>query len=65
MGTGERVVEEGANLVGGFGREYVLELASLLLDFGFAVHGERVGEEAFRQAVTSDDVGGALVSAGG
>ena len=65
MRASERVVEEGANLVGGFGREYVLELASLLLDFGFTVHGERVGEESFRQAVAADDVGGALVSARG
>ena len=40
MGTGERVVEEGANFVGGFGREYVLEFAGLLLDFCFTVHGE-------------------------
>ena len=65
MGAGERVVEEGADLVGGFAREYVLELASLLLDFRFTVHGERIGEQAFRQAVAADDVGGALVSAGG
>jgi len=40
VGAGERVVEEGADLVGGFGREYVLELTSLLLDFRFTVHGE-------------------------
>jgi len=44
----ERVVEEGADLVGGFGGEDVLELAGLLFDFGFAVHGEGIGEEAFR-----------------
>src|SRR5271157_5215423 len=65
MGTRQRVVEEGADLVSGFGREYVLELASLLLDFGFAVHGERIGEEAFGQAVAADDIGGALVSTRG
>ena len=65
MRAGERVVEEGANLVGGFGREYVLELTSLLLDFRFTVHRERVGEKTLRQPVASDDVGGALVSAGG
>jgi hypothetical protein len=40
------MVEKSANLVGGFGRKDVLELARLLLDFGFAVHGERVGEQA-------------------
>ncbi len=65
MGAGERVVEESADFVGGFGREDVLELAGLLLDFGFAVHGEGIGEEAFRQPVTADDVGGTLVSARG
>ena len=41
----------------------MLELAGLLLDFGFAVHGERIGEEALGQAVAADDVGGALMSA--
>jgi hypothetical protein len=40
VGAGERVVEEGTDLVRGFGREDVLELAGLLLDFGFAIHGE-------------------------
>jgi hypothetical protein len=43
----------------------VLELAGLLLDFGFAVHGERVGEETLGQPVTADNVGGALMSARG
>ena len=62
MGAGARVVEEGADLVGGFGREYVLELAGLLLDFGFAIHGERIGEEALGEAVAADDVGSTLVS---
>jgi hypothetical protein len=65
VGAGERVVEEGADFVGGFGREDVLELAGLLLDFGFAVHGERIGEEALGQAMAADDVGGALMSARG
>ena len=40
----------------------MLELAGLLLDFGFAVHGERIREEALGQAVAADDVGGALVT---
>ena len=56
------MIEESADLVGGFGREDVLELASLLLDFGFAIHGERIGEEALGETVTADDVGGALVA---
>lgn len=62
MGAGARVVEESADLVGRFGREYVLELAGLLFDFSFAVHGEGIGEEALGQAMAADDVGGALVS---
>jgi hypothetical protein len=41
----ERVVEKSANLVGSLRREYVLELAGLLLDFCLAIHGERIGEE--------------------
>ena len=47
MGTSQRVVKKSADLVGGFGREDVLELAGLLFDLGFAIHGKRVGEEAF------------------
>jgi hypothetical protein len=35
-----------ADLIGSFRREDVLELAGLLLDFGFAVHGEAVGKKA-------------------
>jgi len=63
VGAGQWVVEEGTDLVGGFGRKYVFELAGLLLDFTFAVHGQRIGEQTLGQAVTADDVGGALVSA--
>jgi len=40
------MVEKRADLVGGLGGKDVLKLAGLLLDFGFAVHGERVGEQA-------------------
>lgn len=64
MRAGARVVEEDADLVGGFGGQDVLELTGLLLDFGFAVHGQRVGEQAFGEAVAADDVGGTLLSAG-
>ncbi len=59
------MVEELANLVGGFGGKDVLELAGLLLDFGFAVHGKRIGEQALGQAVAADDVGSALMAARG
>ena len=64
MRTSKRVVEEGADLVGGFGRKDVLELAGLLLDFAFAVHGERISKQALGQAMAADDVGRALVSTG-
>jgi hypothetical protein len=63
MRASQGMVEEGADLVGRFGRKYVLELAGLLLDFGFAVHGERIGEKALGQTMTANDVGGALISA--
>src|SRR5579863_1814173 len=62
--AGARVAQKRANLVGGFGGEDVLELAGLLLDLGLAVHGKAVGEQAFRQSVATDDVGGALTAAG-
>lgn len=51
-----RVTEEGADAVGHFRREHVLELASLLRDdFGvFDMQG--VGEQAFCETVAADDV---------
>ena len=65
MRASARVAEEGAYLVGGFGREDVLELAGLLFDFGLAVHGEAVGEQSLSQAVAANDVSGALTAARG
>src|SRR5580692_2108463 len=62
--AGAGVAQECADFIGGFGRKNVLELAGLLLDFGFAVHGEAVGEQALSQTVTANDVGGALTAAG-
>ncbi len=47
--------QERAYLVRRFWREDVFELAGLLLDFGFAVHGQAVGEEALGQAMAPDD----------
>ena len=49
-----------ADLIGGFRREDVLKLASLLLDFRFAVHSEAVGEKPLRQTVTANDVSRSL-----
>ena len=57
-----RMSEERADLVGGSRRENVLELAGLLLDFGFAVHGEAIGEQAFGQPVTANDASGAATA---
>src|ERR1700752_171924 len=57
------VSEEGANLVSRFRGEDVLELASLLLDLGFAIHGEAVGKEALGQAMATNDTASAFASA--
>src|SRR5271166_370781 len=65
MRAGARMAQKCAYFVGGFGREDVLELARLLLDFGLAVHGEAVGEQALGQTVAADNVCGALTAAGG
>ena len=54
--------EERADFIRSFGRQDVLKLASLLLDFRFAIHGQRVGEEALRETMTPDNVGGPLLS---
>ena len=44
MRTGAGVAEEGTDLFRRFGRQDVLKLAGLLLDFGFAVERQAVGE---------------------
>ena len=56
MRARRRVTEEGADAVGHFRREYMLELAGLLCDdFGvFDMQG--VGEQAFCETVAADDV---------
>lgn len=63
MGAGLWVAEERADFVRRFGRQDVFELASLLLDFGFAVHGETVGEKALCQTMPPNDASRALASA--
>lgn len=62
MGAGARVAQKRADLIGSFGREDVFELAGLLLNFGFAVERETVGEEALGEAVAANDVGGFLTA---
>ena len=57
------VSKESADLVSRFGRKDVLELAGLLLDLGFAVHGQAIGKQSLRQAVTADDAAGAFAAA--
>jgi hypothetical protein len=64
VGAGAGVAQEGADLVGGLGGQNVFELAGLLFDFGFTVHGEAVGEQALGQAMAADNIGGALAAAG-
>ena len=51
------------DLVGRFGREYVFELASLLLDFGFAIHCQAVGKQSLGQAMAANDATGTLAPA--
>src|SRR6202158_2411224 len=63
VGTGPGMAEEAANLVCGFGREYVFALARLLLDLRFAVESQAVRKEPLGQAVAANDVGGAEASA--
>src|SRR5580658_11080481 len=65
VGAGARVTEERADFIGGLGRENVFELAGLLLDFRFAVHGQAVGEKPLRQTMTANDAAGALAAACG
>src|SRR5947209_20619172 len=62
MRAGPWMPQKSADLVRCLGRQDVLELASLLLDFGFAVHGEAVGEETLGQPVPSNDAGCAFAS---
>ena len=58
------MAQERTDLVSGFRRKNVFEFASLLFDFSLAVHGEAIGEQALREAVAANDVGGALTAPG-
>src|SRR5207245_11748802 len=64
MRTSARMPEEGANLVGSFRRQNVLEFAGLLFDFRFAVHGQAVGEQPLGKAVAADDAASPFPTAG-
>jgi hypothetical protein len=50
------VTEEGADAVGHFGSEHVLELTGLPRDDVGVLDMQGVGEEALRQTVPADDV---------
>jgi len=62
MGTGLGMAEKGADLVGSFGRENVLELASLLLDFVFVLYFQGLREQSFCKPMTSYDIGSTLLT---
>src|SRR3984957_431338 len=64
VGTSPGMSEEAADLVGGFRRQDVFELAGLLLDFGLAIQGQAVSEETFGQTMPANDIGRPLSSTG-
>src|SRR5207247_8399778 len=55
-----RMTQKRADLVRGFGREDVFELARLLLDFRLAIQSQAVSKQPLREPVPANDVGGAL-----
>ena len=55
--------EKRADLVGRFRRKNVLELACLLLNLAFTVHGETVGEQAFRESMAPNNATRPLAAA--
>jgi hypothetical protein len=58
------MAEEGTDLLGGFGRENVLELAGLLFDLALIRHSEALGEETLGETVTANHASGTLASSG-
>lgn len=50
-----RVPKKCADLIGRLWRKNMLEFASLLFDLGFAIHCQAIGEQALRQAVSTND----------
>ena len=63
VGAGFGVAEESADALVEFGGDDVLEFAGLRVGFG-VVDGEGVFEEALGEAMTADDVAGALAAGG-
>ena len=62
MGTGSRVPEEGTDFLGDLGRENVLKLAGLLLNFFFVLHLQGLREETFGKTMATNDIGGTLLA---
>ena len=63
MRAGERMSQKCADLVRRLGRENMLKLAGLLLDFGFAVHRQAVGKKPLRKPVATNNISGPLAAA--
>jgi hypothetical protein len=55
--AGAGMTEEGTDLFCRVGRQNVFELASLLLDFRFAIQSKAVGKQTLGQAMTANYVG--------
>src|SRR5215831_10285138 len=61
--AGSRMTQKRADFIGRSGRENVLELASLLFDFGLVVHGKAIREQALGQTMAADDTACFVASA--
>ena len=62
MGTSAWMSQEGADSLGGFRREDVLEFAGFFRDLFFIVHVKGLGKEALGQAMAANDVFSALAA---
>jgi len=63
MRAGSGMAKKRTDLIRRFRRENVLELASLLLDLGLAIHGQAIGEKALCQPMPANDAACAIASA--
>src|ERR1700682_2356941 len=63
MRTGSWVPEERADLVRGFGRQDVFELAGLLFDFSFTLQRETIRKEPLRQPMAPNNIGSTVATA--
>lgn len=63
MRASRRMTQERAYLIRCFRAEDMFELAGLLFDFRFTVHGKAVGEQALGETMAANDADGAFASA--